>query len=171
MPVVRRHPVAGQLMPHATTTGPGPGSCGWRRPGPEAGYTLIELLAVVMLLGLVAGAGGGMVQRAAQPDPVERARGMLADWFTDLRQDRPVRLLLTSTGCGVEDADGNDSCTLRFPDGILRWRDGQGHDLTTLACDAHGWSPDCQVEVQHGDLRFRLERLGLSGEWHVVPAP
>ena len=138
-------------------------------------YTLIETLAVLVVLGLVAALGVPALVRTAGGDPLSRAVATAASVDQRLRQ--------AAIGRGGE---------LRFTQGHLEaWVTGEptprevmdpgftmsgrllprGELLRTLLIDADGRSVDAEVVFTGGDRRQRITVHGLSGEWKVEEAP
>ena len=131
----------------------------------HAGYTLVEVLAVVVLAGTIAAAVGA---RAVAPrrDSLDiavdqlRARSLEATHFA---RCRGAQLGLRPYGW---DADRDETIPqLRVPrDVTLRWRDLDGRDLDGLALDQRGRSRDLIVVCTCADRSASWRRLGLTGE-------
>ena len=138
-------------------------------------YTLIETLAVLVVLGLVAALGVPALVRTTGGDPLARAIASTAAVDQRLRQ--------AAIGRGGE---------LRFAEShIEAWVTGdptpreviapgftisgrqlpRGELLRTLLIDCDGRSDDAELVFIGGDRRQRITVHGLSGEWKVEEAP
>lgn len=130
------------------------------------GYTLVELLAVVILLGLMAGLGVPALVRMAQGDPLDRAIASLRSSISDLRRSA------FGSGCQVDVtmsgwiSDGRQLPALRVDPAIhLTWLQTDGQILQQLIFDRKGRSTDWQIEIRHEDRRKFYRISGISGEW------
>jgi prepilin-type N-terminal cleavage/methylation domain-containing protein len=134
------------------------------------GYTLIELLAVVVVLGLVAGVGVPPLVRMVGGSPLDRACQAVRD------ADRHARRL--AHGRGIEFdllSDGFDSRTasvehsLRLaPGSSVSWLTADGKPLRRLAMNSRGRSVDMRVGVIVARDRREFQVSGISGEWFEI---
>jgi prepilin-type N-terminal cleavage/methylation domain-containing protein len=138
------------------------------------GYTLIELLAVVVVLGLAAGIGIPPLVRLAGGTPLERACALLRDG------DARARMLARGTGRELAfelDAGGMRCRAAReplealLPEGVsAEWLATDGQPLRTLTIDSRGRSRDLSLRLRAVGASRRFHLLGLSGEWDEEPA-
>jgi len=134
------------------------------------GYTLIELLAVVVVLGLAAGIGIPPLVRLVGGSPLDRACHAIRTG--DLR----ARQLASGGGLEldlVEDGLSSRSTTPEHrviidPGTTLTWLTADGNPLRRLMIDPRGRSIDLQVEVTIGRDHRRFLVAGISGEWSEV---
>lgn len=129
-------------------------------------YTLVELLAVVILLGLMAGLGVPALVRMAQGDPLDRAVAGVRSRVADLQR------FACGLGCRVDltmagwIADARLAPALRVDPSIhLTWLQTDGRALRQLIFDHRGRSVDWQIEIRHEDRRRSYRISGISGEW------
>lgn len=142
-----------------------------RPPAPRGAYTLVEVLAVTVMLGLLAGLGAPPLLRAIAGDPLVRAADHLAQAFRDARSQaygHRLRLELEASGfIAMITVDGVRSRLpdTRVPESIqLSWsRDGRPARL--LECDARGHSLDTDVVLQQDARELRYAINGLTGAW------
>ncbi len=138
----------------------------------RAGYTLIELLAVTVVMGLAAGIAVPGLVRAAGGDRLAEAASRLE------REERQVRRLSHGTGAVLEVESsgwsgrvGDGEVAYHLPLDIeATWRSG-GRMLSRLAIDARGLSGDYEVTLRMGDRERSFLIAGLSGEWRARPDP
>lgn len=134
------------------------------------GYTLIELLAVVAVLGLAAGVGIPPLVRLVGGSPLDRA--CHAVHMGDLR----ARHLASGSGLELdlaEDGLSSRSATTEHRVMVdagttLSWQTSEGNPLRRLMIDPRGRSIDVQVQVTVGADRRRFLVAGISGEWSEV---
>lgn len=134
-------------------------------------YTLVEVLAVSVLLGVLATLGVPPMLRAMAGDPLERAAAQLTRSFSDVRaQAYGHRLDLELAAWGFTAASIDDGARvalppLRLPESIqLSWT-RRGRPVTRLEIDPRGHSPDLDVVLRQ-DERDRLFTIdGLTGRW------
>lgn len=131
------------------------------------GYTLIELLAVVVILGLAAGLGIPPLARMASGNPLERA------CQTMNAGDRRARQLALGNGLEVDLlAEGLRSRSAAIAHeamiasgGVLTWSTLDGRQLQRLVIDHRGHSKDLLVEITIGQQQRKYLVSGISGEW------
>lgn len=141
------------------------------------GYTLIEVLAVVALLGLVAVLVAPSLTRAVMTDPVARGARLARD------ADRAARQHAVGQGAVLSLRDGRLVTTVAkepiastpMPDGTtVRWRAVDDTPLEAVAFDRGGRSVDLLVEISSPTQQRRYRILGLTGAWEALasePAP
>jgi prepilin-type N-terminal cleavage/methylation domain-containing protein len=141
-------------------------------------YTLIELLAVVVVLGMLASIGIPPLARAATGTPLERACRAVQTCEQRARQDaRGTGVDLDLTADGIHPVGAPPAEALVGPEVALAWRSAADAPLRRLHIDRHARSVDLVVEIRHGELRRRFLVSGISGEWTEalaaapVPAP
>jgi prepilin-type N-terminal cleavage/methylation domain-containing protein len=145
------------------------------RAMPRRAYTLIETLAVLVVLGLVAALGVPALARSAGGDPVARAVAAVAAVDQRLRQSALGRggELRFSAG-RIEAWVVGDSQPLAVVDAgpVITGRlQPRGEPLRTLVIDTDGRSLDAELWLTVGERRQHVSVLGLSGEWVVEAAP
>lgn len=137
-------------------------------------YTLIELLAVVVLLALLAGLALPALVRTARTDPLDRAVSAARSACHQLRVlavGSAVHAELTPAGFTayrIRDG-GNEGATLvdlrLDADLDMTWSNGSGNPLTRIAIDHRGRSEDLLVTMRAGSRHRRFRISGISGEW------
>lgn len=144
------------------------------RPVRNPGYTLIELLAVVVVLGLAAGIGIPPLVRMAGGTPLDRACATLRGGDARARllaRETALDLTFDLEPTGLRCRTARHPLEVSLPEGaIVTWLAVDGRPLRSLAINPRGRSQDLiiQVTVARDARRFRL--LGLSGEWNEGPA-
>ena len=142
----------------------GPCSRAMRRRG----YTLIEVLAVVAILGLVAVAVSPSLARALVTDPVARAARLVRD------ADRAARQQAAGGGAVLVIRDGrllttvaNEVIsTLTLPNTVsVAWSTDSGAPVESLSLDRGGRSIDVFIDIRSPTLTKRFHILGLTGAW------
>lgn len=137
----------------------------------QRAYTLVEVLAVTVLLGLVASLGVPSLLRAISGDPLDRAAGRLAQAFRDTRaQAYGHHLSMRLESWGFTSVSGNDGVrttlpTARVPESVqLSWtRNSRAVDLLDL--DPRGHGPDTEVALRQDDRELLFTIDGLTGRW------
>jgi hypothetical protein len=136
--------------------------------------TLMEVLAVCVLLGLVAVAIAPAVARRRQP-PVQA-------FAEALRQaDQELRLRAHGVGArwerraftieGTVGGAADAAVVVEIPQGVTcTWRRGD-RTLEELAIDPWGRSADLAAELEGGGQRLHLRCDGLVGAWRVEAEP
>lgn len=134
-------------------------------------FTLLELLAVVLVLALIAGAavGGGL----GRPSARERPLRMCQEWELRLRDRARLAGGLAATlgerGVVACPLPGGEPCLLlALPEGVaMAWQAG-GAAIDRIVIDGGGMSEDRQVVVEGAQGRRFTARIdGLSGD--IVP--
>lgn len=131
------------------------------------GYTLIELLAVVVVLGLAAGIGIPPLVRLVGGSPLDRASHAVR------AGDLQARQLARGTGLNLDLLDDGVASRTTTPEhrvvmepgSSVAWSTPDGKPLRTLTIDSRGRSIDLLVEVRVGRDRRRYLVSGISGEW------
>lgn len=150
---------------------------------PRSAYTLIELLAVVMVLSLMAGLTVPTLARRAAGDPVDAAIARLLD------EEARVRCLAVGRGASLELASDGfiaafdvsadvaagaaDAAELPLHLGGLLTTSWSDHDqpVARLRIDRYGRSRDLVLAVDDGRTVRRYRLAGLSGEWSRLEEP
>jgi prepilin-type N-terminal cleavage/methylation domain-containing protein len=129
------------------------------------GYTLVEVLAVTVVLGLLAGIGVPPLVRTIAGDPLARASATLARDLRDARAaafGRPLALTLAADG--FASADGRPSAS-RLPATVqAEWR-RDSRTATRLELDRRGHGPDTALILRHEGRELRYAIDGLTGRW------
>lgn len=134
-------------------------------------YTLVEVLAVSVLLGVLATLGVPPMLRAMAGDPLERAAAQLTRSFRDLRaQAFGHRLDLELAAWGftaVSDADGRrtELPTTRLPEAIQVTWTRRGRPAPRLELDARGHGLDTEVTLRQDERELSFTIDGLTGRW------
>jgi prepilin-type N-terminal cleavage/methylation domain-containing protein len=134
-------------------------------------YTLVEVLAVTVLLGLIAGLASPSLLRAVTGDPLRRAADRLALAYRDVRAQafgRHLSLELEPWGFSATSHAGGQRVALpstRLPEVIqVSWiRDGRSVHLVDI--DPRGHGPDLDVAVLQDARELRYTVDGLTGQW------
>ena len=140
-------------------------------------YTLVEVLAVTVLLGLVAGLGAPPLLRTLAGDPLGRAAGHLAQTFRDARAQaygRPLSLTLESWGFSAvcREAGGPTSlATTPLPEAIQVSWTRQRRPLRHLELDRRGHGLDTEVVLRQDDQEVAYTIDGLTGRWLAKAVP
>jgi len=148
--------------------------CGTRR---RNAYTLVEVLAVTVLLGVVASLGMPSLVRAIAGNPLERAAGRLALAFRDVRaQGYGHRLSLGLEPWGFtavsSDRGGRTNLpTAQLPGGVQVFWSRHGRTTRAMELDprGHGLDTDVTLRLDDRDLRFTID--GLTGVWIAKATP
>lgn len=134
-------------------------------------YTLVEVMAVTVLLGLLATLGVPPMLRAMAGDPLERAAGRLVQAFRDARaQAYGHRLELDLGAWGFAAAIIGDGARaalppVRLPESVQVTWTRRGRPVTHLELDPRGHGLDLDVVLRQ-DERERLFTIdGLTGRW------
>lgn len=142
----------------------------------DAAFTLVELLAVLLLLGLVTAIGtrsiAASTERASAATLLDRTlalEGMCRLWA---RQDGAVVL--------IRDAEAGHLSALRERDGTVIARENitdaarvwfAGKDADSVRFDALGTSDDYAIHVRFGEAALLASVLGLTGVSHIEAEP
>jgi prepilin-type N-terminal cleavage/methylation domain-containing protein len=137
----------------------------------RGGYTLVEVLAVSVLLGLLAALGVPPLMRAITGDPLARAAQQLAQTFRDARaQAFGHRLSLDLEPWGFTAAIADDGArtalpSVHLPDSVYVSWTRTSTSVRQLLLDARGHGLDTDVYLHQGgqDLVFTID--GLTGRW------
>ena len=140
-------------------------------------FTLVEMLAVTVLLGLLASLGVPPLLRTITGDPLGRAADRLNLAFRDARaQAHGHRLGLdldTSGFTATTEEDGQlvELPTTRVPETIqLTWtRNGRSVRRLDLDPRGHGLDTDVTLRFDERELHFTID--GLTGAWMPRSAP
>lgn len=134
-------------------------------------YTLVEVMAVSVLLGVLATLGVPPMLRAMAGDPLERAAAQLIRSFRDARAlayGHRLDLDLAAWGFTPAQADEHVRTALppvRLPESIQVSWSRRGRPVTRLEIDPRGHALDTDVTVRQ-DERERLFTIdGLTGRW------
>ncbi len=139
------------------------------------GFTLVEILAVVTIMGLLAAVGVPVVVGWAG---AARER----EWYPRLQDaERSVRIAAIGQGRVVElladglaerdQRSGAPHDLVRIPESWrLIWEAPDGAALGRLAYDHHGRSSDVRLRARVGDREFHATLSGLTGEWSALQA-
>ncbi|MBA3938949.1 MAG: type II secretion system protein [Planctomycetes bacterium] len=139
-----------------------------RHRGPS-GYTLVELLAVVLILGMLTVLAGPILVRRLQVDPVAAASEGLRQAQAEVRRlavGSGARLSLRSDGLEWRGPAGL-GVAYHCPDGVaVQWRGlAPALPMADLVIDARGRSGDVLVTISKGPARATWVISGLSGAW------
>ena len=134
-------------------------------------FTLVEVMAVTVLLGVLATLGVPPMLRAMAGDPLERAAAQITRSFRDLRaQAYGHRLELDLTAWGftaarIEDGARAALPPFRLPDSIQVSWSRRGRPVTRLEIDPRGHGLDHEVVLRQDerDMLFTID--GLTGRW------
>ena len=134
-------------------------------------YTLVEVLAVTVLLGLVASLGVPPMLRAMTGDPLDRAAGRMAQAFRDVRaQAYGHRLVLELTAAGFTATVSDDGVRsvlppLRLPEDIQATWTRRGRPAPRLELDPRGHGLDTEVTLRLDERELSFAIDGLTGQW------
>jgi prepilin-type N-terminal cleavage/methylation domain-containing protein len=134
-------------------------------------YTLVEVMAVTVLLGLLATLGVPPMLRAMAGDPLERAAGRLVQAFRDVRaQAYGHRLDLELTSSGFTAAISDDGVRsamppARLPEAIQVTWTRRGRPVTRLELDPRGHGLDLDVVLRQDEREQLFTIDGLTGRW------
>ena len=131
-------------------------------------YTLVEVLAVTVLLGVLATLGVPPMLRAMAGDPLERAAAQLARGYRDARAQafgRRLDLELASWGFAAASADGGRLAPTRLPDEFQVSWTRNGKPVPQHGIDARGHALDLDVAVRDADRELFYTVDGLTGRW------
>lgn len=134
-------------------------------------YTLVEVLAVTVLLGLLATLGVPPLLRTISGDPLGKAADRLVLAFRDTRAKsfgRPANFTLEPWGFS---ADGVTDPAARLPDSIRATWTRNGLGVRQLLLDSRGHGPDTDVLLRLDDRELRFALDGLTGLWTLKAAP
>ncbi|MBA3708096.1 MAG: prepilin-type N-terminal cleavage/methylation domain-containing protein [Planctomycetes bacterium] len=141
----------------------------------NSGFTLLEILAVVVLLGVISGAGLTGLAHAGRTDPIAQAIDALSDHGHMIRMsargNAPISLELHDRGWRVGGRD--DLSNVTVPVGVsLEWCDETGTIIDHVLIDSHGRSADATIRCRQGQRQDTWCWLGLTGELvHVSNEP
>lgn len=130
-------------------------------------YTLLEVLAVTVLLGLLVSLGAPPLLRVISGDPLERAAGQLAVGFRDARAQaygRQIRMQLEPWGFTAVPADAAASTTRIADDIAVIWT-RKGHPIRSLDLDPRGHGLDAEVALRRDERTVAFTVDGLTGRW------
>ena len=141
------------------------------------GYTLVEVLAVTVLLGLIASLSVPPLLRAMSRDPLSHAADQLAHAFRDLRAQaygHHISLELETWGfsaVSIDDGVRTALPTARLPDAVqVSWtRNGRTTRALDLSARGHGLNTEVTLQRDNRDLSFTID--GLTGTWTRKAAP
>jgi len=144
---------------------------------PRRAYTLVEVLAVTVLLGLVAGLGVPPLLRSIAGDPLGRAAGRLALAFRDARAlayGQRLGIELEAGGFTIAATDDRARSSLpgaRLPETVQATWSRNGRPIRLLELDARGHGLDTDVVLRQDarELHFTID--GLTGAWLGRTAP
>ncbi len=132
-------------------------------------YTLIELLAVVVILGLAASLGVPSLVRSVNGQSLDRVCRDLRDAEHRARHlalGRGMELELSTDGFACTQPDL--PCAFRAaPGGSVIWSNTEGRSKKRLAINQRGRSEDLWVEVTLREQSRFFFVSGISGEWSV----
>lgn len=133
-------------------------------------YTLVEVLAVTVLLGLVASLGIPPLLRSIAGDPLERAAGQLVLAYRDARAQaygHRVRFALEPWGFSAASRDGLPAGLpeAHLPDGIRVAWTCAGRPVGVLDLDARGHGLDAGVVLRRDERAVGFMVDGLTGQW------
>lgn len=140
-------------------------------------YTLVEVLAVTVLLGLVVGLAVPALVRAADHDPAGRAGERLAHAFRSARAlgyGHPLHFELDGSGftaLAVGPGARRPLATFRLPASVQAvWTSG-GRAVEAVQLDARGHGPDLELALRLESTAQERVLLadGLTGLWAVRP--
>jgi len=141
----------------------------------RSGYTLIELLAVVTLMGLITWLFLPALVRRAAGDPLaDTIRSLCA--FEHHQRGQAVghgaQLDLEAIGITAVVGNAMASAPDEFrcaDDTLLFWRDDHDHALRALDIDCRGRSQDAILLISRKGVDRRLRLQGLTGIWSEMP--
>jgi prepilin-type N-terminal cleavage/methylation domain-containing protein len=140
-------------------------------------FTLVEVLAVTVLLGLVASLGVPPMLRAMAGDPLERAAGRLAQAFRDVRAQaygHRLDLELSTRGFSATAVDQGQRTVLppaRLPETIQVAWTRQGRPAPRLELDPRGHGLDTEVALRQDGRELLFTIDGLTGRWTTRARP
>lgn len=140
-------------------------------------YTLVEVLAVTVLLGLVASLGAPPLLRAITGDPLRQAAERLGLAFRDVRAQgygHRVDMQLESWGFTAATLDEGRRLPLpegRLPDAIQATWTRDGRAVNRLEIDPRGHGLDTAITLHHDARELAFTVDGLTGRWLPRPQP
>lgn len=142
----------------------------------RAAFTLVELLAVLFLLGLVTAIGtrsiAATTERASAAALLDRTlalEGMCRLWA---RQDGAVVLIRDAEAghlIALRERDGTVLARENIADAAHVWFAGKGAD--SVRFDALGTSDDYAIHVKFGEASLQASVFGLTGVSHIEAKP
>lgn len=144
---------------------------------PRRAYTLVEVLAVTVLLGVVASLGVPPLLRAISGDALARAADRLAQSFRDARAQGYGQRLdfdLDSWGFAAVAGEGRARTTVaevRLGDGIQAGWTRNGRPLRRLELDPRGHGLDATLALRQDGRELRFAIDGLTGTWLPAAPP
>lgn len=140
-------------------------------------YTLVEVLAVTVLLGVVATLGAPPLLRSITGDPLGQAAGRLAHAFRDARAQaygHRISMRLEPwgfSGASIEDGIRTSLPTARLPESVQASWTRRGRSTNLLDLDARGHGPDTDVALRQDDREMIYTIDGLTGRWALKAPP
>ncbi len=146
-----------------------------RRPWPDDGFTLVELLAVLSILAILLGLGVPGLQRLVG---TTRAEGSMRELYALLASARQMAVLTRRdvTLCGTADGTScsrtwNGNPTLVFADGNRNRRADGGEEIFQVSEVTHSGRVRWSASGNRSYLRFRPDGAALEyGNFTWCPA-
>jgi prepilin-type N-terminal cleavage/methylation domain-containing protein len=146
------------------------------------GYTLIELLAVVMVLGLVSAVVAPAFTRSASGDPIDHAVAALHAGDHRMRLHAigsGGRTVLEAHGFtyapAVDDKNDDPGIVVALDSDIeVTWTDDRQNSLREVTIDPRGRTRDLGVAIRARGSQRSFQIHGISGEWRLMdvrPSP
>ena len=140
-------------------------------------FTLVEVLAVTVLLGVLATLGVPPMLRAMAGDPLERAAAQLTRSFRDVRAlayGHRLDLELAVWGFSAALLDNGARTDLqpaRLPESIQVFWTRRGRPVQRLELDARGHGLDTDVTLRQDERERSFTIDGLTGRWAARVRP
>jgi prepilin-type N-terminal cleavage/methylation domain-containing protein len=134
-------------------------------------FTLVEVMAVTVLLGVLASLGVPPMLRAMAGDPLERAAAQITLSFRDLRAQaygHRLELDLAAWGFAAARIEDGGRATLppfRLPETIQVSWTRRGRPVTRLEIDPRGHGFDHEVVLRQDEREKPFTIDGLTGRW------
>lgn len=141
---------------------------------PRHAYTLVEVLAVTVLLGLLATLGAPPMLRAMAGDPLERAAARLIQGFRDTRAQaygHRLELELDASGFIPVRGDGQDAAPVRLGEAVQVSWSRRNQQVARLSIDPRGHSLDLDVTMRLDERELSYAVDGLTGRWLAKARP
>ena len=135
----------------------------------RSGFTLIEIVAVTVVLGLIAGIGvPSLVRRVAHDGSAQTIAELQS--FTQqaisFAQGQGATAHLAMNDFSIADAQEHPVITATWDRACeVTWRDERGQQALTWTWDHRGRSADGTIDIRHRGKLERYRFLGLTGEW------